>query len=70
MMNPYGVPYPLRVLQRVWVLTFAMKSRLERRYGFGHLHFIIFSCYRRMPLLASPHARSLASTGQGHCHCY
>ena len=31
-----------------------MKHRLERRYGFGELHFITCSCYRRMPLLASP----------------
>lgn len=34
-----------------------MKNRLERRYGLGHLHFITCSCYRRMPLLATPRAR-------------
>ena len=34
-----------------------MKNRLERRYGFGHLHFITCSCYRRMAFLASPHER-------------
>lgn len=33
------------------------KNRLERRYGFGHLHFITCSCYRRMPFLASARAR-------------
>ena len=52
-MNP-GVPYPLRDLQRVRVLTSAMKNKLERRYGFSDLHFITFSCYRRMPLLPHP----------------
>ena len=34
-----------------------MRNRLERRYGFGHLHFITCSCYRRMPLLSSRRAR-------------
>ena len=43
--------------QRVRGLTPAMKNKLERRYGFSHLHFITFSCYRRMPLLASTDAR-------------
>jgi len=35
-----------------------MKARLERRYGLGHLHFITFSCYRRLPLLATGRARN------------
>lgn len=35
------------------------KRRLERRYGFGHLHFITCSCYRRMPLLATERARNV-----------
>jgi putative transposase len=30
-----------------------MPAGLERRYGKGHLHFITFSCYRRLPLLRS-----------------
>ncbi|HYB60730.1 MAG TPA: hypothetical protein VEH50_04545 [Methylomirabilota bacterium] len=30
-----------------------MKNQLERRYGLGHLHFITFSCYRRLPLLGA-----------------
>ncbi|HYB60926.1 MAG TPA: transposase [Methylomirabilota bacterium] len=34
-----------------------MKKRLERRYGLGHLHFITFSCYRRLPLLGAERAR-------------
>jgi REP element-mobilizing transposase RayT len=34
-----------------------MRNKLERRYGSSHLHFVTFSCYRLMPLLASPDAR-------------
>jgi REP element-mobilizing transposase RayT len=34
-------------------------QRLRRIYGFGHLHFITFSCYRRLPLLGSAHARNV-----------
>lgn len=36
-----------------------MPKRLKRIYGFGHLHFITFSCYRRLPLLASSRARNV-----------
>ena len=36
-----------------------MPRRLKRIYGFGHLHFITFSCYRRLPLLRSARARNL-----------
>jgi hypothetical protein len=36
-----------------------MKHRLERRYGFGHLHFITCSCYQRKPLLGTERARNL-----------
>jgi putative transposase len=34
-----------------------MPHGLERRYGFGHLHFITCSCYRRLPFLDSARAR-------------
>jgi putative transposase len=34
-----------------------MPKDLVRIYGFGHLHFITFSCYRRLPLLGTPGAR-------------
>ncbi len=34
-----------------------MPKRLQRIYGFGHLHFLTFSCYRRLPLLGSARAR-------------
>lgn len=36
-----------------------MPKGLERRYGQNHLHFITFSCYRRLPLLKSARARNL-----------
>jgi REP element-mobilizing transposase RayT len=36
-----------------------MKLRLRRRYGWGQLHFIICSCYRRAPLLGTERARHL-----------
>jgi putative transposase len=32
---------------------------LKRYYGKGHLHFITFSCYRRLPLLKSGRARGI-----------
>jgi putative transposase len=35
-----------------------MPKRLKRTYGFGHLHFMTFSCYRRLPLLRSARARN------------
>jgi putative transposase len=36
-----------------------MPKRLKRVYGSGDLHFITFSCYRRLPLLASVQARDI-----------
>ena len=36
-----------------------MPSGLLRIYGRGHLHFITFSCHRRMPRLMSRHARDV-----------
>src|SRR6202521_3001943 len=36
-----------------------MAHKLIRRYGRGHLHFITFSCYRRLPLLRSVRARNI-----------
>ena len=36
-----------------------MPQGLQRIYGQGHLHFITFSCYRRLPLLKSARARDL-----------
>lgn len=36
-----------------------MPTGLRRYYGQGHLHFVTFSCYRRLPLLKSARARDL-----------
>jgi putative transposase len=36
-----------------------MPTRLHRLYGYGHLHFITFSCFERRPLLGSPVARNV-----------
>jgi putative transposase len=37
----------------------AMPAGLRRYYGKGHLHFITFSCYRRLPLLKTVRARDI-----------
>jgi putative transposase len=36
-----------------------MPSGLKRYYGKGDLHFITFSCYRRLPLLKTVRARDI-----------
>src|ERR1700676_5320165 len=36
-----------------------MDYKLIRHYGHGHLHFITFTCYRRLPLLRSVRARNV-----------
>lgn len=36
-----------------------MPTGLRRYYGQGHLHFITFSCYRRLPGLKSARARNV-----------
>jgi len=36
-----------------------MPRRLKRYYGHGDLHFITFSCFRRLPLLETARARNL-----------
>ncbi len=40
-------------------LGFAMPSGLKRYYGKADLHFITFSCYRRLPLLKTARVRDL-----------
>src|SRR5713226_6245208 len=35
-----------------------MRNRLQRHYGHGDLHFVTFSCYRRLPLLGTARART------------
>ena len=36
-----------------------MTNKLIRPYGRGHLHFITFTCYLRLPLLRSVRARNV-----------
>jgi putative transposase len=36
-----------------------MPTGLKRYYGRGHLHFITFSCYRRLPFLGAVRAKNL-----------
>jgi putative transposase len=36
-----------------------MPSGLKRFYGKGHLHFLTFSCYRRLPLLKTARSRDI-----------
>jgi len=36
-----------------------MPKKLKRYYGRGDLHFVTFSCYRRLPLLRTVRARNL-----------
>ena len=36
-----------------------MGKALHRFYGAGHLHFLTFSCYQRLPLLNDPARRDL-----------
>jgi putative transposase len=36
-----------------------MPAGLKRLYGKGHLHFITFSCYQRLPLLKTGRARDI-----------
>ena len=44
---------------RVGILVCLMPKGLKRYYGQGQLHFITFSCYRRLPLLGTVPARNL-----------
>lgn len=36
-----------------------MPPRLKRVYGWNHLHFVTFSCYKRQPFLREPQARDV-----------
>ncbi len=36
-----------------------MPKNLKRRYGTGNLHFITFSCYRRLPFLKTARSRNV-----------
>src|SRR5260370_12222456 len=41
------------------LLGSTMTKGLKRYYGRGHLHFVTFSCYRRLPLLEAAPAKDL-----------
>ncbi len=41
----------------VGFLNHSMPKGLKRYYGRGHLHFLTFSCHRRLPLLGTVQAR-------------
>jgi len=55
-----GVPH-VRPEGRTWgsLFFFKMPKNLVRRYGDGDLHFITFSCYRRLELLGTARARNV-----------
>ena len=42
-----------------WCPLRSTANKLIRHYGRGHLHFITFTCYRRLPLLRSVRARNI-----------
>ena len=44
---------------RVGLRLWPMPTELERFYGKHDLHFLTFSCYRRLPLLGTMRARDL-----------
>jgi putative transposase len=50
-------PSPRR--DRLAATLLNMRRNFKRYYGAGDLHFITCSCYRRQPLLATPHSRDL-----------
>ena len=39
-----------------------MPAELKRLYGKGHLHFVTFSCYRRLPLLKTAGGASISGS--------
>jgi len=51
-----GVPHTSVLRVGVWIRS--MPKGLKRYYGQGHLHFLTFSCYRRLPLLGTVRARN------------
>ena len=49
---------PHKSILRVGSFCFPMPKNLKRHYGRGDLHFLTFSCYRRLPLLNSIRSRN------------
>jgi putative transposase len=52
------VPHVRPARANVGILLFLMPKNLKRYSGKGDLHFITFSCYRRMGLLGTARARN------------
>jgi REP-associated tyrosine transposase len=57
MMQQTWVPHS--PVLRVGIWGCSMPKNLKRYYGFGDLHFLTFSCYRRLPLLGTVRARTI-----------
>jgi putative transposase len=56
---PGGRPFAIYKGSGFWRSLDSMANKLIRIYGRGHLHFITFTCYRRLPLLRSVRARNV-----------
>ena len=56
---PGGGPFVILEGSGLWHFLDFMANKLIRIYGRGHLHFITFTCYRRLPLLRSVRARNI-----------
>jgi len=52
------VPYVSGLHVGSWISSL-MPKNLKRYYGRGDLHFVTFSCYRRLPLLRTVRARNM-----------
>ena len=48
-----------RVFLFILLQSVEMPTGLKRIYGRGHLHFLTFSCYKRLPFLKSSRAREI-----------
>jgi len=46
-------------MRRFYAWVFVMPKGLKRYYGRGDLHFLTFSCYRRLPLLDTVQTRNV-----------
>ncbi len=53
------MPHVRPARANVGIFLFSMPKKLKRYYGKGDLHFITFSCYRRIALLGTARARNI-----------
>jgi hypothetical protein len=56
---PGGRPFATFEGSGFWCSLDSMANKLIRIYGRGHLHFLTFSCYRRVPFFRSVRARNI-----------